>query len=71
MIISYTTQVHNRLGFKWIPVTAHADDLDGNRVKISKVLSIDCDKDFYKVDKIGGREVGKVKLLRSCKVLEV
>jgi hypothetical protein len=71
MIISYNAPVMTRLGFKQIPVTAHANDLGDNRVKISKVLKIDCDKDFYAVDKIGGREVGKVKLLKSCKILEV
>ncbi len=71
MIITYTTQVHNRLGFKWIPVTAHAEDLGDNRVRVLKVLNVDATGWFYMVDRIMAREVGKVKLLKSCKILEV
>lgn len=71
MKIKYTGKVYNRVvGFITVTFTAYADAISDKRCKVIEVLEIDGNAVVIPNRKWAAREIGKIKNLSTCEVLE-
>ena len=78
--ITYTTSAYTPAGWRAVTITAEGELLSPKRVKVARVTDVNGDgvvgyasisgarRQTYSVGGVAAREVGKTKLVSSCRV---